>query len=178
MALIDTVLNFTRQYPQVHIERKGYSGLSELEMREAIRKQYPENMTLKDCLLMSWELGEVGLEKDNVGGSTTTHINYMLAYSLYPALPYGIGANEQAVMKSMYDAMLDKPASYEAMAANVRASTGSDGWPYFNYDYNSLSSLPLDILLQHLLSSFGGSGLYSNDMADELMKMLENRQEI
>jgi hypothetical protein len=173
----NTTLQRTHDIPfpnsQINIERKGYTGMSEAEMRAAIRKQFPENMTLRDNLLMAWELNAVGLE-GAIGIATSTHINTMLAYSLFPTLPNGIGSNERFVIKNIYDTMLDQPASFDAMKLNVQSYARSDGLWFYHYDYNSLSSASLSVLLEHLLSSFGGS-LY---MADDLMKMLEGIQKV
>jgi len=161
--------------PQINIERKGLAGLSDAEMRAAVRSGYPENMTLKDCLLMMAELAELGLE-NNDGSASVTHIFAILENGLFPLMPYGIGAKEQAAILNIYNSMLDKPASFEAMKADMQTYARSDGFFYFNYNYHSLSSVSLSVLFEHLLSVFGGTDLYSNDMIDELMKILDRIQ--
>jgi hypothetical protein len=162
----------TKSYSKIHIEAKGFSGMSEVEMRAAIRSQYPENMTLKDCLLMAWDLNAVGLE-ENVGTLTTMHIYMSMAYGLFPPQPYGTGPNENAIMKNIFDAMLNRPASFDAMKANVATLKGSDGRYFSDFDYNSLFQFSLDEMLRFLLGCFGGDGLYDNDMIDELMGLLD-----
>jgi len=167
LSTLQRVHDIQAPYHQVNIERKGYAGLSATQMRTAIRSQFPENMTLKDTLLMAWELMEVGLE-DAIGPLAVENIFTTMSFGLF-GRAWNISESDKFAMKNIYDEMLKQPANFEAMKANIESFRRSDGQFFFNYDDVGLFS-SLDVLLQQLLDSFGGSF----DMTGSLMEMLEN----
>ena len=64
------------------IEAKGYKGMSQDQIRSAVRSNYPRNMTLKDCLFMSDELKKLGLETTDYGYCTVDNIFMTLAITM------------------------------------------------------------------------------------------------
>ena len=154
----------------IFIEAKGYAGMSKEEMRSAIRSNYPENMTMKDVLLMEYELGRTGLETTAYAAAAKE--NFIT--SLYVSAGERANNNPafEAEVKKMLEVMLSQPADYDRMKAHIETFRQPDGRLHFKFDI----SLSGSALLDHLLAWFGGTDLYSNDMIDELMKMLEGIQ--
>jgi hypothetical protein len=153
-----------------YIEAKGYAGMNKAdkaEMYAAVRAKYPENMTLKDCMLMSYDLSRLGAED--------TAYYFAVAENISTTLWIANGAEHANLYhsaiysKRVFDAILNKPADYETMKAAVESHRGADGLLHFTHDIGTIRDNLIDILL----SWFGGGGLYDNDMIDELMGLLD-----
>ena len=150
---------------KTYIEAKGYVGMSKDEMYAAVRSQYPENMTLKDCILMSHELGKVGLENTAYGRTAVENIFTNIGFA--SKTPNTAASATEA--KKIFDAMLDMPASFEDLKSSIEAYRTNEGHLHFKFDIASSMKELFDILL----SCFGGGELYGTNMADKLMEMLE-----
>ena len=144
------------------IEARGYAGMSENEMREAVRSQYPEVMTLRDCLYMARELTELGLDK-NYGELFTDRINSTIS-RICMKPDYSYIDNFENVHKSIVTLMLDSPAEYEAMKTAIDATTIDGAFHAYN--------LPIDELYKELFSWIGGNGLYSPETLNMIMELL------
>lgn len=151
------------------IESRGFTGMSENEMRTAVRNKYPDKMTLKQCIFMSYELGRLGLETTDYGGAAVENIFTTLAISSSEnpnTSTFAVHA------KKVFDTMLEMPADFNSMKKSIESYRGSDGKFFFEYNMTPTK----DELLKALLSWFGGKALYGTDMADDLMKMLEDEK--
>ncbi|MCL2083316.1 MAG: hypothetical protein FWH04_08815 [Oscillospiraceae bacterium] len=138
----------------VLMEARGYSGMSEAEIRAAVRSQYPETMTLRECMVMARELWALGLDKHNYANTTKTRIS-----SSFP-----VEAREET--QKLYEAMLDKPANYESMKASYHAFAAD------NFTVRD-GSFTLSSFFSELLSWFGGDMLYNQDWQDKVFEMLK-----
>lgn len=154
-----------RYDPSAIIEAKGFGGMSESEMRKAVRSQYSENMTLKDSILMSNELGDLGLETTDYGVAAVDNIFTTLSANSKedPNTP-----DFAKKAKQIFDTMLDMPASFEGIKNTIESDRSPRGNLVFEIQIESSK----DDVLKDLLNWIGGSKLYGMDMADKLLEML------
>jgi hypothetical protein len=90
-----------------------YSGMTDIEIRTAIRSQYPEEMTLRQCMVMEQELSAVGLEK--VRFNVFTEI-FASIVGIDKSLPT---AGQEIRMANLFMALLEMPADYETYMMNI-----------------------------------------------------------
>ncbi|MBN7773584.1 hypothetical protein [Clostridium aminobutyricum] len=146
--------------PSVLVEAKGYTGMSESEMRSAVRNQYSENMTLKECILMSDELAKLGLETTAYGRTIADRIFSSLSISS------GEKANTSSGgigVKKIFDVMLEIPLNFDSMKKSVESHRSPEGSLVFSYDI----TLSKGDMFKGLLAWFGGSEVYGIDMSDK-----------
>jgi hypothetical protein len=155
---------------QTLMEAKGFAGLSESELRTAVRSQYSENMTLKDVILMSHELGQLGLETTAYGRAATENIFTRLGFA--SSAPNTVASARE--VRNMFDAMLNQPASFENMKMAIEAYRQPGGGLTFSFDITSSMREIFDDLLMWI----GGRTLYSDDMLSKLMEMLQEIRKI
>jgi hypothetical protein len=125
-----------------HKEVHGYGGISDDEMRDAIRATYPADMTVKDCLLMSLELDGFGLQKSQGRDDYTLGIREGIFLSIG-----GLSSGNPSTRK-LYDAVMDLPADYEAMKARYDR--------YATNGYNTHEQNDMDGVMKDLTSWTGG----------------------
>ncbi|MCL2083489.1 MAG: hypothetical protein FWH04_09705 [Oscillospiraceae bacterium] len=140
---------------QALMEARGYSGMSEAEIRAAVRGQYPETMTLRECILMAQELATLRLDRYSYGAAFQSRL-----FSSFPVAA-------RAETRKLYESMLDKPANYESMKASY------DAFEADNFTVRD-GSFTLTSFLSELLSWFGGEAFYSQDWQDKVFEMLKN----
>lgn len=92
----------------VRREAAGYTGMSNNEIKAAVRERYPEVMTLRQCITMAWELNELGASYPYGNGMT------MLLDRTISAIP---NMSEEKCNK-IYNTLLDMPADYGQMVQN------------------------------------------------------------
>lgn len=140
--------------PEILKEARGYTGMSETEMRAAVRANYPENMTVKDCILMANELWELDLEDINYGYHIKSHISMTL----------GIDPQEYSKMEGLYNSVLNMPADFDAIKASQEAfEKGGCIIRPTNSIENAFSSL---------ISWLGSGESAGSDILDQLLAML------
>lgn len=150
-----------------YVEAKGFTGMSESEMRTAVRSEYPENMTLKDCLLMEWELGDLGLESTAYGVAVTDNIFDTIKFN--STNPNSLDSAIKA--KQIFEVMLEMPADLDDLKKAADAYLLPDGSGRHQYTiYNRTSK---EDVLKDLLAWFGGDDLYGTELAHKVLTMLD-----
>jgi hypothetical protein len=124
-------------------EVEGYGGMSDDEMRDAIRAKYPANMTVKESLLMSLELDGFRLQESQGRDNYTLGIREGIFLSIG-----GISSGNPSTRK-LYDAMMDLPADYEAMKARYDRHAANG--------YNTHEQNDMDGVMKDLTSWTGGN---------------------
>ncbi len=147
------------------MDARGYMGLSDSEIRAAVRNKYPEVMTLRDTLVMTRELFELGLEK-----YPETFIKNQLMYRT--------GINNVGIQDSndtfefigltekLFDTLFDLPADYEVMR-NLTYRIAEGGYTYLSEPVTDREGLS-----DKILSVFSRRDLYSETQLDELYDAL------
>jgi hypothetical protein len=142
---------------EVEKEVKGFGGMSDDEIRVALRARYPETMTLKECILMSRELEGMGLDKSEMGGCFALDIKMILNSQL--------GGFHDAFNK-IYGKMLDMPADYDKMMQNFKAFAANK--PEDRHIYLSDS---IDDAFEKILVWVGGDADAYSELYDMLKEM-------
>jgi hypothetical protein len=100
-----------------YIEFYGYTGMSESEMRAAVRDKFPEQMTLRDCMVMGWELGDLGLESTDYG--------LFVKDSVLMTMCIARNVDTDEELRSVVDlfnyTILDMPADFDVMKSSFSA---------------------------------------------------------
>ena len=155
--------------PKSLIEAKGYAGMSDSEMRTAVRSKYPETMTLRECILMGRELWQLGVEALDYGYGFVGYIQIkMYKHSkLNPEsmITSQINAFDREFQK-IYEAMLDKPADFETMKKSNDTFNGNRYQTFIKY-----SNIEAEV--DHWLSFCGGNKLYNDEMMSSLHDALK-----
>lgn len=152
-------------------EARGYSGMSETEMRAAVREKYPKNMTLKDCILMGQEMWKLGLTDGNTGYCVQHYLKTSLGVNWNPPI-YGPMSEADrnafdSAFKRLYTAMLNMPADFESIEA-LSEEYNKNGFTF-------RISESMDDLLNKMLSCFG-SGVHSDKILSKLMEILDDME--
>lgn len=96
--------SYANNSAQILREANGYSGLSNSEITAKVREKYPEPNTVRDYMLMKWELQEMGI-------GDAAQINLIL-----PTKICGMKALENPRMENeIWTKMLDAPATFDAL---------------------------------------------------------------
>jgi hypothetical protein len=100
-----------------YIEFYGYTGMSKSEMRAAVRDKFPEQMTLRDCMVMSWELGNLGLESTDYG----LFVRDSVLMTMFIARNVDTDEELRSVVDLFNDTILDMPADFDVMKSSFSA---------------------------------------------------------
>lgn len=92
-------------------EAAGYSGMSNDEIKAAVREKYPEVMTLRECIVMGWELYEMGVTSNNYGAGAES----LVANATLNEVSNGVLKDTR---KEMYNLLLDYPADFDRIVSN------------------------------------------------------------
>lgn len=150
---------------QMVIEAKGFGGMSESDIRAAVRNKYPEKMNLKQCIMMSDELTHMGLDTSSYGWLAVENI-FMTLDVNFDGTPNSVESAEWA--KKVFDRMLEMPADFDRMKQAIDAYKTPKG----NFHFSHQSALSKDGILKELFSWFGGNALYGTKAAKDLMELL------
>ena len=140
-------------------EAKGFVGMSNEEIFSAVRDQYPDIMTLRECLLMSRELQHLGVQENNY--------QRVAMDSIVSALQSSVSNWREIAI-----AMLDMPACFEGMKEACYAAPRPCG---------NLVTVPKHSakeLLDELLYWTGNPGLFSEEIIDALMELLKKNENL
>jgi hypothetical protein len=143
--------------PQVLREAKGYGGMSDNEIREAVLKKYPQNTTLKDCILIDRELTDLGFKPEGSALFAVDRVFTTLGMEWCP----------QA--KKLYDSMLGLPADRQLMKAAQDAFI-KDG--YYTHPTENMEGV-----FKRILSWFGGDKLCSPELKDTMWLYMDKMME-
>jgi hypothetical protein len=133
-----------------------------------VRKQYPETMTLKDCFFMEHEFIRLGVAYLNTAymGAFANNISTLIGATRTVDSDWLTVERETA---KIFQSMLNQPASYEGIRAYIETFRTDKGLLVFEHRDDA----SMNDIFNILLSMIGGSELYSSDMIDKLMEMLE-----
>ncbi len=119
-------------------EARGYSNMTDDEIRAAVREKYPDSMTYKDVILMNRELCDLGLEDTN----------YAFAMKLQFNVLTGMRDDDPQAQK-LFAAILDTPSDFDVMKATYNKFVASDRQVSPSND--------METLFNELLSWIGGN---------------------
>jgi hypothetical protein len=139
---------------EMHGANGRYDGMSQDEVRRAIRDQYPKDMTLRDCLMMSQDLHKEGLDNTDIGDS--------YADEIIGGIMFTMGNGDAA--KMILQHMLDMPADYDAMKNSFELFEQND----------RTTELPTDMegVFQRLCSWAG----WDEGAGDGILEMLQEME--
>jgi hypothetical protein len=140
------------------IAARGYTGLSKDEMYAAVRKQYPETMALRECIVMARELANLDV--------TTTYdygmaVNQQIFWAIAMYSPEASGN-----MEEIFGILLDLPADFDTIVSDFEKHQKD----MFMYSYREQYQDPVTRLLQKFRVSDGH--LYTGAAMDRLSRLL------
>lgn len=159
MGELKAAINDWNNYRQIVREASGYSDLSKIEIRARVREKYPEPNTIRDYMLMKWEMQELG-----VGQASG------LDMILLTKISGNKWTDDVNVWKKLWDSLLDIPASFDSLE-KIESDFEQNGRVIEVMEDVDIGSI-LDLLGTSLTLSASDYERFKERMTDLLMELL------